>query len=274
MELDQLRQLVAIEREGTITAAAASLHLTQPSLSRSMQRLEADLGCELFDHECNRVRLNEAGRVAIEHAKDVLDAERSLREALDELGRRRRTLVIRSVAPAPMWSLAARVVEDAPGTIIEPFLASEAEIIDALAKGRTSIGITLHAPMEPGFVSRPLMTEALQFSLPEGHRLASRREASFADADGEPLLIYSQVGFWMDLVRREMPRSQVVVQEDRIVFVQLLSTTDLVAFTTDAPQHTAMPPGRVRVPISDPRAHQTFFACCRESDAKLLTSLA
>ena len=275
MELDQLRQLVAIEREGTITAAAASLHLTQPSLSRSMQRLEAELGCELFDHEGNRVRLNEAGRVAIEHAKDVLDAERSLREAIIDLSRRRRTFVIRSVAPAPVWRLAARLCEEEPGTIIEPFLTdSEAEVADAVAKGHADLGVVLHALMTPGLSSRPFMTETLEFLVPEGHPLAEREELSFADADGEPFLIYSQVGFWMNLHRREMPHSQVLVQEDRTVFTQLLATTDVLAFTTDASQSATIPPGRVRVPITDASARQTFFVCCREENAPILEKLA
>ena len=50
---------------GTISAAAEKLHLTQPSLSRSMKRLETDLGQELFDRTRNHVELNEAGRLAV-----------------------------------------------------------------------------------------------------------------------------------------------------------------------------------------------------------------
>lgn len=49
MDLEQLRQLVAVDEAGTMSGAAQRAHVTQPSLSRSMQRLEAKLGCELFD---------------------------------------------------------------------------------------------------------------------------------------------------------------------------------------------------------------------------------
>ncbi len=274
MELEQLRQLVAVEREGTITAAAASLHLTQPSLSRSLQRLERDLGCELFEHEGNRVRINDAGRLALTHAKEILDAEQAMRDAFADLARKRRTFVIRSVAPAPVWRLAARLCEEAPGTIIEPFLTdSESEVIDAVAHGHADLGVVLHALMTPGLLSRPFMTETLQFLIPETHPLSRRKELSFADADGEPFLIYSQVGFWMNLHKREMPHSQVLVQEDRTVFTQLLSTTDVLAFTTDASQNGSTPPGRVRVPITDAAARQTFFVCCREENAGVLAKL-
>ena len=49
MELEQLRQLDAIARRGTMSAAARALHLSQPALSRSLARLEAELGQPLFD---------------------------------------------------------------------------------------------------------------------------------------------------------------------------------------------------------------------------------
>ena len=48
MDLEQLRQLVAVDEAGTMSGAAQRAHITQPSLSRSMQRLEAELGCELL----------------------------------------------------------------------------------------------------------------------------------------------------------------------------------------------------------------------------------
>ena len=117
MELEQLRQLVEIERLGTISAAAEKLHLTQPSLSRSMKRLETDLGQELFDRTRNHVELNEAGRLAVEHARDMLAAEKRMRDTFDGLARRARTVKVGSIAPAPTWNLTARVIERYPGTI-------------------------------------------------------------------------------------------------------------------------------------------------------------
>ena len=48
MELSTLRRFLMIAREGTISGAAAALHISQPSLSRQMQDLERELGCTLF----------------------------------------------------------------------------------------------------------------------------------------------------------------------------------------------------------------------------------
>ena len=72
MELEQMRQLDAIARYGTISAAANELHISQPSLSRSVHRLEQELGQELFTRSRNRAELNEAGMLAVEHARAIL----------------------------------------------------------------------------------------------------------------------------------------------------------------------------------------------------------
>ncbi|MBQ7248500.1 MAG: LysR family transcriptional regulator, partial [Deltaproteobacteria bacterium] len=64
IELQLLEQLVAFEQHGTLSAASAALHLSQPSLTRSMQKLESLLGVPLFEREKNRIRLNPTGEVA------------------------------------------------------------------------------------------------------------------------------------------------------------------------------------------------------------------
>lgn len=63
-----LEQLLAIYEYGTLSAAAEHLNLTQPSLSRSMRKLENELGAQLFDRGKNRIVLNQLGLIAVEHA--------------------------------------------------------------------------------------------------------------------------------------------------------------------------------------------------------------
>ena len=61
IELYLLENLYAVYEHKTLTLAAEKLHLTQPSLSRSMQKLEGILGVSLFDRQKNRIILNENG---------------------------------------------------------------------------------------------------------------------------------------------------------------------------------------------------------------------
>ena len=259
MELEQLRQLVEVERCGTISAAAEELHITQPALSRSIRRLERDLGQELFDRGHNSVRLNAAGNLAVSHAKRILADVRLMRDDFDELSQRERTITIASVAPAPNWRLTAMVVERYPGTILAPQLMGEAQAQTALANRDADLAILRKPIALPTVHSIPLMTEDLLVLVPEGHPLAERKVVSFADLDGEPFLLFKGIGSWMDIVHERMPTSQLVVQEDREVFMQMLLSSDLLAFSSSAPQNDEDIQGRVRVPISDADAHATFF---------------
>lgn len=259
MDLEQLRQLVAVDEAGTMSGAAQRAHITQPSLSRSMQRLEADLGCELFDRTRNSARLNEAGRIAVEHARDVLAAEQRMRDALDELARKKRTLRVAAVAPAPVWNLTARTVERFPGTILAPEVLPDAEVERRLFDRTADLAITRKPIALPNCECIPLMTENLFVSVPAAHPLAMRKHVSFADLAGETFLVLDGIGFWKDVYEQGIPDVHSIVQRDREVFTQLVDSSDILCFTTDAPQNSNHVRGRVEVPLSDASAHATFF---------------
>ena len=73
MELRHLQYFLIIAREGTISGAAAALHVSQPSLSRQMQELERDLGVRLFDRGSRRVTLTEPGIRLRKRAEEIVD---------------------------------------------------------------------------------------------------------------------------------------------------------------------------------------------------------
>lgn len=259
MDLEQLRQLVAVDEAGTMSGAAQSAHITQPSLSRSMRRLEAELECELFDRTRNSAVLNEAGRVAVEHARDVLAAEQRMRDALDDLARKKRTLRIAAVAPAPVWNLTARTVERFPGTILAPEVLPDAEVERRLFDRTADLVITRRPMVLPNCECIPLMTESLFVSIPAAHALARRNYVSFDDLADETFLVLDGIGFWKDIYEQGIPDVHSIVQRDREVFTQLIESSDILCFTTDAPQNRNHAKGRVDVPISDASAHATFY---------------
>lgn len=244
MELEQLRQLQAVAEEGTISAAADALHLTQPALSRSIQRLERELGTELFRRTKNHVEFNEAGKLALAAAADLTARAKTLREDLAALSRKQRTVTVASAGPAPSWRLAELATQFMPGLILDPELTANPERADA------DLRITLRPP------GHQLMTEDLYANVPADHRLAGRRHLRFKDLNGEPFLVLADIGFWMDVVREHLPDSELLVQRDATVFEQLLAHSPLLAFST----HVSKPrPHRVSIPLADAPAHATFF---------------
>jgi len=259
MELEQLRQLDAIAREGTMSAAAVAVHISQPALSRSIARLEAELGQPLFDRVGRRLELNEAGQVALDHARQILRDERLMRDALDALARRTRALRVGTVAPAPLWRLTALIVERFPQTVLTSQMISEAQVEAGILDGTLDLGIALRPHTLPGVRSRQLMVENLSVSLPQQHRLADRGDLTAADLDGESFLLLGAIGFWREMCDRAFPHSEFIIQEDRDVFEQLTLSTEMAYFVTDAPSLSAPRQGRVVVPIRDAMAHATFY---------------
>ena len=260
MELEQLRQLDAIAREGTMSAAARVLHISQPALSRSLGRLETELGLQLFDRAGRRLVLNDAGRVALEHARQLLRDEQAM---CDALARHTRALRVGTVAPAPLWRLTALMTERFPELVLTSRMLPEDEVEVGVLSGGADLGITLHPAAQPVTRSCLLMVENLSVALPVGHPLATRPSVGTAELDGETFLLFEGIGFWRGLCDEHFPNSEFVVQEDRAVFEQLTRSSSLPYFVTDAPFFAARPLGRAVVPIHDAMARAAFHLLVR-----------
>lgn len=85
-DLRQLRHFVAVAEHGHFARAAAAINLSQPALSRSIQTLESNLGCNLFDRGARQVTLTAHGQLVLEHARRLLAGSRALHNAVSQLG--------------------------------------------------------------------------------------------------------------------------------------------------------------------------------------------
>ena len=267
MQIEQLCQIEAIERLGTISAAASELHLSQPALSRSMQRLEAELGHALFDRMKNRVAVNAAGRAVAEHARSVLREVQLLHDVVDEVARRSRTLRVGTCAPAPLWALTARIVECFPGDILSSEMLSEREIEQRVLDGSIDFGISRKPLLLPVVDSTLLMTETLSIAVLPSHPLAAKGCVRFDDINGVEFLLLEDIGVWHDFHRLYMPDSNFIKQKDREVFTQLAKTSSMPIFVTDLPLQAGLFPERVRVPIDEPEATTSFYLLARQDAA-------
>ena len=73
MELRELKYFLAVAQTGSISAAADSLYITQPSLSRQMKNLETEAGGELFERGSRRITLTERGKLLKKRAEEMLE---------------------------------------------------------------------------------------------------------------------------------------------------------------------------------------------------------
>lgn len=101
MELQQLKYFCTIAECENLTKAAQKLHVSQPSLSRSLHALEDELGTALFDRIGRNIVLNNAGRVALIRILTVLDSAESVKREVDEFVHDKNHTV-NVYAPVPM----------------------------------------------------------------------------------------------------------------------------------------------------------------------------
>ena len=82
IEFYQLEQLVMVAKMKTLSKAAETLSISQPGLTKSIQRLEKDLGMQLFSRKKNKITLNDNGWLAVELAQKTLDQREKMIQTL------------------------------------------------------------------------------------------------------------------------------------------------------------------------------------------------
>lgn len=290
METEQLRQLVTIADEGTMIAAAELLGISQPALSRSMQRLEDDLGHPLFARHGRTLRLTDMGRTAVDWSRQLLRDERMMRDSLDTLAQRETTLRVGTVAPAPLWRLTTQLMSFRPGETLTSQMIPRSEILTGLRSGSLDLGIlndedggkadqdtavdsasndtngvaetdSVSADTSSranGFESVHLMDERLSVILPPGHPLSNRPSVTAAMLDGETFLVLADTGFWDARMQRALQHSTFIRQSEPTVFAELARSTPYCMFITDAPGSRDVPAGHTKVALDDPAASASF----------------
>lgn len=274
LELYQLVQLLAIAECGTISKAAEQLHLSQPALSRSMQKLEEELQVTLFDRQKNKITLNKNGRLAVEQARRVVDQAQNLVDQVRAFDRSQRTISIGCCAPAPLVELVSLVSQLYPEMAISSEMKDNQLLLDGLRNNLYQMIVLPYPVEDPDLLCFVFGEERLFFSLPPAHPLSGAKELSFQDIDGESVLLFSQIGFWREVCRQKMPLTRTLVQTEQEDFDELVQASALPCFSSDwAIRQYGKPQNRIVIPISDPEGTAVYHFLCRREDRKKFSPL-
>lgn len=258
LDLYELKQLVAFEELGTLSKVADTFHVSTPSVTRTMQHLEECFGVVLFVRGKNRIELNETGKAAVVYGRKLIQNADETVEKVRSYDQRRRTIVIRSCAPAPLWEILKKLNSSQPEMMIASAVCQNDEVLAALQDHTCDIAI-LPFPLD-GMNTRAFMRERLYVCVPREHQLAGYESLSFEDINGFNFLLRTELGFWDALCRQKMPATKFLVQTDEYAFNELVVSSSLPCFSTDYGQrHGAAYEERVNIPIRDPEADVTFY---------------
>lgn len=275
IEIYVLEQLKAFYDFGTLSAAAEHLHLAQPSLTRSMQKLENTLGVKLFDRKKNRIALNETGKLAAQYANRILNEEINMEQRVRAYDRSLHTISIGSCAPGPLLLLLPQASGTFPDMTVSSNIGSEDALLKGLNGGDYAM-IILNHPLEgKGFHCQKYETEQLYLSVSHFHPAATMKSITFKEADGQNFIMHAHVGFWENIVRQKMPNAKFFLQDDMEAVGELQRSSDLPSFSTDISLRVlkSRQNNRVSVPFQDTDAFATYYLICSTKNVRKLSAL-
>lgn len=185
MDLKQLRNFVAIVDCGTFLSAAEAVHISQPSLSRSLQSLEAKLGVTLLNRSTRGIRITAAGERFYRRAKLILsEAEKAVSEAKDENSVQNLNVGMAPLFAGQLLPQALRnVCASNPALKVTVTSGLFPELIKSLSSGRIDIMVANlpFTDIPDDLVVEPLLDISIVYVASASHPLCKRKSCAFKD---------------------------------------------------------------------------------------------
>jgi DNA-binding transcriptional LysR family regulator len=256
MRIDEIAQFRALAAEGHPALAAEALGVSQSTLTRSLARLEQEMGVELFDRRRGHLELNQYGEILLAHAaraESELENARARIEALrDPSGG---TVSVAYVSSFGGW-LIPRVVSEYRGLFPDIRFVLRGgtadTVLDALRDGAADIAFLSPDPRDQDIEWHPLTAERLVLGVPEGHPLAGREDVSVPDLEQYDLVAL-RTGSGLRHIADAYFSAHGVVMSPVVEVTELSTLRGLVrdgvgvALIPDTPAE----PGIVAVPLRD-----------------------
>lgn len=209
MTLTEMRYVVSLARERHFGRAAAQCHVSQPTLSVALKKLERRLGAPLFERGASEVRTTPLGLVVVAQAVRVLEEVFKLEE-LAALGKHPlvgplRLGAIYTIAPYLLPQLIPALHQRAPQMPLYLQENFTERLGEALRQGELDVAVLALPFVAPGIVTRPLYDEPFMVVLPAGHPLAARTEITAGELAAEQLLLLGQGNCFRDQVLESCP---------------------------------------------------------------------
>jgi DNA-binding transcriptional LysR family regulator len=258
MEIHEIRYFLAVCRTLNFTRAAEQCHVTQPALTRAIQKLEDELGGLLFSRERGNTHLTELGRLMQPHLEEVMTSTAAAKEQATRFLRLEsahlRLGVMCTIGPLRFVGFLNRFRADHPGVELTMTECVPARLSEALLQGELDVAVMAKADgFDARLRSELLYPERFVVACGAGHRFARRNAVAMQDMDGEIYLQRINCEF-NDVLREGCEaRGASLVQSyrsEREDWIQTMVAAGMgVCFL---PEYSATHPGLVTRPVRDP----------------------
>lgn len=275
--LRDLRYFAAIAEHGQVQRAASALGMSQPALSKSLNRLERALNAKLLMRTPKGVELTSVGAALLSQVERLQRAVNDIFHEAADLSEGRSGHLHVGTGPDLSLNLlplaCAAMVADAPRTTLRVTVGTADVLLPALSRGELDLTVTASVLSGyPDLVSEPLMDEMYAVYCSVKHRLARKKKVTLADLSREQwtLAVASGSLQQLDLHRvfaaKGLPDPRVAVESNSVaVRMHLLPVTDLLGFLPKRTLHGSGMRDRLKeLPIKGLSYRRTIAVCYRK----------
>ena len=206
MDWHQLKYFQTLANIGNFTRASVELVLSQPALSRSISRLEEEIGVPLFERKSRGVILNKYGEIFLQHANRALSeidiAKQEINDLINPLHGTISLAFIQTLGSSFVPELISAFQKEASGINFQLYQHATSKILSQLAS--TEIDIGFCSPQEPieNLSSIPIVKNELFLIVPVNHRLAGTDEIDLCEVANDPFVLFKPETAMHDVIVR------------------------------------------------------------------------
>lgn len=196
MTLTQLSYMIAVAEAGNFTVAAEQVFVTQPTLSMQIQKLEDELGVQIFNRTKKPIRLTKVGEQILQQARNILAEAKRMDDIVAQekgfIGGEFKLGIIPTVMPTLLPMFLNTFVNKHPKINLKIQELNTDNIISQLKEGKIDAGIAATPLKYDNIEERPLYYEPFVGYIPEQHRLNKVEQLSQEDLQDENILVLEE----------------------------------------------------------------------------------
>jgi LysR family transcriptional regulator, hydrogen peroxide-inducible genes activator len=209
MTLTELKYIVAVAREKHFGKAAEACHVSQPTLSLAIKKLEEELDMKIFERSASEVSVTALGDEVVRQAQSVLEQAAEIKEIAkrgkDPLAGPLRLGVIYTIGPYILPALVRQVIDRTPQM---PLMLQEnftVRLLEMLRTGEIDCAILAEPFPDTGLAMAPLYDEPFVAALPRNHTLAGEASLTTDQLKDETMLLLGNGHCFRDHVLEVCP---------------------------------------------------------------------
>lgn len=196
MELKELEHFLAVVQHGGFSKAASNIYVSQPTLSKSIKKLEASLGVTLFERSTRKLVLTDAGELVYNQAMKIISATNELQEALDDLLNIPSGEIKIGVPPLIgtlfFPTIAKKFASVHPNVSLTLYEHGAKRIEYLVEDGKIDLGIVVMPVDQKKFSITPFVKEEFMFFSHVDHPFAKRASIHIRDLVNESFILFNE----------------------------------------------------------------------------------